>query len=163
MSVKRTVLDCLTRKRLIDLAYAFDADFGPTSLNKDELVDELARLRRTKLEELLPELSRDELKTACGWLDLDTGGREKQIIIDRILGLGDGNAAATGKAPKPPPRRRAKLPASEEPTLFDEDSESGVATAAENDNGPLTLLTDGQDMDQVLSKLLGEVSEAIAA
>jgi len=39
MSAKRTVLESLTRQRLIDLAYAFDADFGPTGLSKDKLID----------------------------------------------------------------------------------------------------------------------------
>ena len=62
MSVKRRTLESLTRTRLVELAYEFDADFGPTGLSKDDLIDELARMRRTKLEELLPELSRDELK-----------------------------------------------------------------------------------------------------
>ena len=70
MSAKRAVLQSLTRRQLIELAYGFDADFGPTGMSKYDLIDELARLRRTKLEELLPELSRDELKGACEALRL---------------------------------------------------------------------------------------------
>ena len=104
MSAKRQILESLTRQRLIDLAYAFEADFGPTTLSKDELVDALARLRRTKLEELLPELSRDELKAACEALGLGSSGREKQVIIDRILGGSEGQA-------KPPERRKAEASA----------------------------------------------------
>ncbi len=47
MSAKRMVLESLTRKRLIELAYEFDADFGPTGMSKYDLIDELARLRLT--------------------------------------------------------------------------------------------------------------------
>ena len=70
---------------LVELAYDFGADFSPAGMSKDELVDGLARLRRTKLEDLLPELSRDELKAACEWRELDSSGREKQVLIDRLL------------------------------------------------------------------------------
>ena len=141
MSAKRTVLESLTKQRLVELARAFEVDCSPARLSKDELLDELARLRRTKLEELLPELSRDELKGACEALGLDASGREKQIIIDRILGDGDGQAGATGRKAKASRGRRAKMSVSDEATLFDEDSGAGVPAAAGNGNGngPLTL------------------------
>ena len=64
MSVKRTVLESLTRQRLVDLARGFEADFAPSVMSKGDLIDGLARLKRTALEQLLPELSRDELKAA---------------------------------------------------------------------------------------------------
>ena len=96
MSVKRTILGSLSRKRLIELAYAFEADFGPTGLSKDDLIDGLSRLRRTKLADLLPQLSRDELKTACGYLGLPMDGREKQVLIDRIVAQDDGVATTGG-------------------------------------------------------------------
>jgi len=35
MTAKRVVLETLTRKRLIELAYAFEVDFGPTGMSKD--------------------------------------------------------------------------------------------------------------------------------
>ncbi len=101
MSKKRSVLDSLPKRRLIELANAFNADFAPTTLNKDDLVDELARMRRTRLEDLLPELTREELKQVCEQLDLDDSGREKQVIIDRILAGGNGHcepAASTGRS-----------------------------------------------------------------
>jgi len=169
MSTKRTVLESLTKQRLVELAYAFEVDFGPTTLSKDELVDELARLRRTKLGELLPELSRDELKSACAWLDLDVSGREKQVLIDRILGPGDGhvdispdaesrarpNGPVTTKRSgparadnqiqvksavvKPKRGKRRKMSASDEATLSDGDSRAAVTTGAADGNGALTL------------------------
>ncbi len=149
MSAKRTVLESLTRKRLIELAYDFEAPLGPTALSKDELVDGLARLRRTRLEELLPELSRDELKVACAWSGLDATGREKRVLIDRLLGNGDGQPEAARRKAEPsrarpakagPSRRRkAKMPASEEATLFDDEPASAPPAADNNGNGPLTL------------------------
>ena len=53
MSTKRTILESLTRQRLIDLARSFEADFAPTGMSKGELVDGIARMRRTALEQLL--------------------------------------------------------------------------------------------------------------
>ena len=126
MSAKRTVLESLTRKRLIELSHHFEADFAPTGMNKDELVDELARLRRTKMEELLPELSRDELKTACEWLELDASGRQKQVIIDRILGSGHGQPGTKGRKAKPVRVRKARSSGPAEPTLFENDSKPDV-------------------------------------
>lgn len=84
MSVKRTVLESLARQRLVDLARSFEAEFSPSGMSKGDLIDGLARMKRTALEQLLPELSRDELKTACERLGLDTSGREKQVLIDRL-------------------------------------------------------------------------------
>ena len=150
MSVKRTVLESLSRARLVELVYQFDTSLIPSGLRKPELVDELARLRRAKLEDLLPCLSRDELRTACEWLGLDSGGREKRVLIDRILGprkapSGDGRK----NTPKPSRGRRRKMTASTEPTLFDLESggvpvsggvpASGGAPVVESGNGPLTL------------------------
>ena len=85
MSVKRTVLEALSRNRLIDIAYEFDAGFAPTGMRKAKLVDGLASLPRTGLSELLTSLSRDELKFICDVLDLDRSGREKLPLIERIL------------------------------------------------------------------------------
>ena len=131
MSAKRTILESLAKRRLVELARAFEVDCSPTRLSKDELVDELARLRRTKLEDLLPELSRDELKAACESLGLDASGREKQVIIDRILGDGEGQVGARGRKAKASRGRRAKMSVSDEATLFDGESGPGVPAAAE--------------------------------
>ena len=139
MTAKRAVLESLTRKRLIELAYAFEVGFGPTGLSKDRLVDELAGLRRTQLQQLLPRLSRDELKWACEELNLDDSGRQKQVLIDRILASKDGRAKKTGTQAEPSRGRRANMPASEQRTLFDEDSVPDVPAVVQNGNGPLTL------------------------
>ena len=39
-----------------------------------------------KPETMLSELNRDELKKLCESQGLDNGGREKQLLIDRLLG-----------------------------------------------------------------------------
>lgn len=43
MTAKRTVLAALTREWLVDVAYACDADFGPTGMSRNELLDPPAR------------------------------------------------------------------------------------------------------------------------
>ncbi len=162
MSAKRTVLESLTRKRLIELAYEFEADFSPTGLNKDELVDELARLRRTKLDELLPCLSRDELKTACEWLDLDSSGRQKQVIIDRILGSEDGQAKTKARKARPSRGKGAKMARSAGPTLFNEDSEPDLPRSKKRekrkDNG--ANLGFEEKLWQAADKLRGSLDAA---
>ena len=132
MTRKRAILESLAKKRLIDLAYTFEIEAGPTTLSKDELVDELARMRRTKLEEVLPEFSRDELKTACLWLDLDASGRSKQVIIDRILDSENGQSRAARGEAKPSRGRRSKMSASTDLTPSKDHSEAASTPAVAN-------------------------------
>jgi len=135
MSAKRTILESLTKRRLVELAYAFEADFGSTGLSKAELVDGLARLRRTQLEELLPELSRDELKAACDQLGLDSSGRQKQVIIDRILGSNNGQVVAAAADAKPSRGRRSKLAVSDKAKQGKNGADSDLPAVADNGNG----------------------------
>lgn len=52
----------------------------------DDHIDALVRTRPVDFAELLGLLSREDLKAACEALGLDASGREKQPLIDRILG-----------------------------------------------------------------------------
>ena len=52
----------------------------------DDHIDALVRTRHVDFAELLGLLSREDLKAACEALGLDASGREKQPLIDRILG-----------------------------------------------------------------------------
>ena len=88
MSTKRTVLDSLSTSRLRQLARELDTGLKVGRLNKQELVDGLARLRRTKLEVLLKHLPWAELVAACVCLEIDAEGEDNQDLIDRILGRG---------------------------------------------------------------------------
>ena len=78
---------------------------------KTELVDALAASRKARLDEILPDLSRNRLKELCRSFGLDDSGREKAEIAARLIGNATGNAAppktgglaAPQPAPAPPP------------------------------------------------------------
>ena len=73
-----------------------------TAASKTELVDALAASRKARLDEILPDLSRDRLKELCRAFGLDDSGREKAEIAARLIGH---PAHQKGKAP--PARRPA--------------------------------------------------------
>jgi type I restriction enzyme M protein len=58
-------------------------------------VDAIVRAKRVDFAEVLGLVGRDELKTVCEVLGLDTSGREKQILLDRVLGRSNGAGAGT--------------------------------------------------------------------
>jgi hypothetical protein len=82
---QRSSLDTLTKARLLELAAKFELDVA-ASHPKAELIDTLAASKRASFEQILLVLSRDELKEICRSHGGDDKGREKQVIIDRILG-----------------------------------------------------------------------------
>jgi len=59
-------------------------------LNKQALIDKLSRKSSLPPELVLNELKRDELKKLCEDLSLDSSGREKQQLINRLLGKEQG-------------------------------------------------------------------------
>ncbi|HOU91094.1 MAG TPA: BREX-6 system BrxE protein [Polyangiaceae bacterium] len=105
MARKRAVLDALSRDDLLQLLDACDLTV-PDRRRRDALVDALARAKDAHLDALLPGLSRDSLKATCRALGLDDGGREKTVLVDRLLGQ---DRAAPPAPPKPAPV--ASLPA----------------------------------------------------
>jgi hypothetical protein len=82
---KRSALAVLTRARLVELADIFELDVRRSG-SKPELVDDLARSKRASFENVLEAIKREELKEICRAHGLDDSGREKQVIVDRILG-----------------------------------------------------------------------------
>lgn len=50
------------------------------------LVDALASSKRARLSELLGRLSRETLKESCRQLGLDDSGREKAVLVSRLIG-----------------------------------------------------------------------------
>jgi type I restriction enzyme M protein len=80
-------------------------------------VNAILRAKRVDFAEVLTLLGRDELKAVCEALGLDTSGRDKQTLLDRVLGrsngAGAGNggsvAAPSGLATGAPPDPAAKL------------------------------------------------------
>lgn len=86
MSVtRRRIFENLTLARIRELLVVFDIH-GLAGLNKADLIDKLSRKSSLKPETVLNGLKRDELKALCETLELDTSGREKQLLIDRLLG-----------------------------------------------------------------------------
>lgn len=81
---RRQIFENLTLARGHELANQFELE-GLSGLNKDAFVDALSRKRSLAPEAVLGALSRNELKSLCSSLDLDTSGREKQLLIDRLL------------------------------------------------------------------------------
>jgi type I restriction enzyme M protein len=85
---------------------------GLTGLNKAELIDKLSRKSSLKPEALLIELKRDELKALCKALELDASGREKQPLIDRLLGE---EPKAINKVAEKPATYTKKKPMTDQP------------------------------------------------
>ena len=97
-SQKRTVLETLNKKTLIQLARTFGFA-GMHALTKHEIIDALTRKRSVGLAELLAQLGMGTLKQVCAKLGLPPGGVSKQDQIDKILGRRKPTAKRVGKAP----------------------------------------------------------------
>ena len=107
---KRTALGVLTRARLLKVATKAGHG-GLTGKRREEIVETLASSRRAGLAELLAHYSRDELKSACKAAGLSTKGREKALIVDRLLGNGAANSDAK-PVPKKTPKQAVTKPMS---------------------------------------------------
>lgn len=83
-SYRRRALRALDRTRLQDLCDAFELDVQDRRAN-DSFIAALIRARRLDFTEVLGHLKREELQAVCVALDLFQGGREKSVLVDRIL------------------------------------------------------------------------------
>ena len=86
MTVRRVILNSLTRPRLIDLTRLADLTLS-ASAPRGEILDRISRKSSVSLRSLLDHFTRDELKLACHHLDLDTTGNEKSKLIRRITSM----------------------------------------------------------------------------
>lgn len=93
---RRRALDTLTRDRLAALTAHFDLEVADRRISQNH-VDAIVRSRRVVFADVLARLKRPELKDMCEALGLDTKGRDKQSLIDRILGLGPSDGAPQGE------------------------------------------------------------------
>lgn len=82
---KQSALAALTKKRLATLVQDHALSIA-TSKPKDELVAALAKAASPSFDEVLESLSRAELKEICKAHGLDESGKEKAVLIARILG-----------------------------------------------------------------------------
>jgi type I restriction enzyme M protein len=83
---KRSSLQALKRKRLLQLAETFEIDVASRA-KQDELVDALAAAKSVSHENVLTSLNRAELVAICDAHELDGTG-DKVAIVARILGHG---------------------------------------------------------------------------
>ncbi len=128
MASKRKILETFSRQVLLDIAKNFEIT-GLTGKSKAEIIGALVGVRSVSAEAVLGLSSRENLKTICRDLGLDDKGREKQGLIDRLLGRSE---------PPPPPERTVtavmKKPAAEDDALGNvEDYQN---TGAKRKNNP---------------------------
>lgn len=96
--LRRVVLGTLSRDTLTAISNHYGLDVGDRRVT-DNHIDALIRSRGLDFAELLARLSREELKAACEALDLPSDGREKQLLIDRILATSGAAGSHTGRTP----------------------------------------------------------------
>ncbi len=84
---RRLALEQLGRERLNELTQRYALDVGDRRV-LDNHVDALVRARSVDFAEVLGSLKREELQAMCEALGLERGGREKEALVQRILGGG---------------------------------------------------------------------------
>jgi len=87
MPSKREVLDQLKRDELLAAVDQTGLEVRDRRV-RSPLVEALAASRKAPLAEILGTLPRTRLKEICRALDLDDGGREKALLIERLAGPG---------------------------------------------------------------------------
>lgn len=102
---KRTVLEVLTKKRLASLVHEFGLDVAG-SRPKADLVEAIAGAKTASFADVLARLNRAELQDICRAHELDDSGKEKAVLIERILGtdaVADSKPASPRRKSTPPP------------------------------------------------------------
>ena len=97
---RRLALEALSRERLSQITEHYDLNVADRRVAASH-VDAIVRAKRVDFAEVLGLLGRDELKAVCEALGLDTSGREKQTLLDRVLGRSNGAAAVSGDEVNP--------------------------------------------------------------
>lgn len=92
---KRECLDVLKADRLRDLVRGLVIEVDNYK-SRDSLISALADGRRVDFRALLGELSREELKAMCAARGLSPSGKEKGVLVERLLT--DGAAPQTAQA-----------------------------------------------------------------
>jgi adenine specific DNA methylase Mod len=80
-----SLLRLLSKEQLLALASGSGVG-GLTGKPKDEIVKALADNTGLRYDVLLNDLSRDDLKKFCSVAGLDPSGREKSVLVDRLMG-----------------------------------------------------------------------------
>jgi hypothetical protein len=82
---RRAALEVLSRKTLASITEALNLAVEDRRAQAAH-VNAIVRSRSLDFGEILRRLPRDDLKAICMALGLDTAGRDKGLIIERILG-----------------------------------------------------------------------------
>lgn len=107
--IRRQALAALSRDRLSSLTEHFGLEVEDRRV-LDQHVDALVRARAVDFAEVLGMLKREELQSICDALELDRSGKEKEVLVARILSGGEG-----APAPKVTPKNGAATAAVELP------------------------------------------------
>ncbi|QRK13687.1 type I restriction-modification system subunit M N-terminal domain-containing protein [Archangium violaceum] len=99
----------LGRARLNELTQQYALDVADRRVPEHH-AEALVSAKSVDFAELLGGLKREELQSICDALRLDRGGREKGVLVQRILGAGDGGAEPAPAAPKKRPARESAPP-----------------------------------------------------
>lgn len=89
-ATKREIVELFKRDELQQVATYYELEVEDRRV-VEQLVDAIVRSKRARIAEILTWLSRDRLKDICIGLELDSTGREKALLIDRILGESSGS------------------------------------------------------------------------
>jgi hypothetical protein len=98
---RRIVLQQLHRDRLGELTTSLELEVADRR-STDAHIDAIVRKRSLDFRRVLEVLRREELKAACEALGLDSGGREKATLVERILGEDDSVEAPSSPIPSTP-------------------------------------------------------------
>ncbi len=85
MPSKRDVLAQLSREELISFVERFELEVADRR-KKGGLLEAVASSRKVALADFLPDLGRERLRKLCAGLGLDYSGREKVVLIERLVG-----------------------------------------------------------------------------
>src|SRR5918996_2399055 len=84
---RRSALEQLSRDRLTALSDHFALDVGDRRIAENH-VNAIVRSRSVDFGELLGLLKREELQAICDAVGVDRSGREKEVLIERVIALG---------------------------------------------------------------------------
>ena len=98
MPTKRAILAQLTATELRTNVDRYDLYVDDRRV-KSQVVAALAGARKARLDELLPELSRNHLKELCRAFSLDDSGRKKADLVARLLAPAPVLKIGRGQAP----------------------------------------------------------------
>ena len=110
MPTKRAILAQLTAKELRAEVDSHELHVDDRRV-KAQLVGVLAGSRKVRLDEVLPELSRNRLKELCRAFSLDDSGRKKTDLVARLVGPAPELKTGGGQAPPTVSRLPAETPA----------------------------------------------------